>query len=163
MKKILLFTILVVIGFGVSAQHLYVQPIGSEQVAFAFEHKPKITFGNGTKTIQTTSQNETFLLSNIQNLSFKFNAPTSNVPNFAETNNILIFPNPVKNELTLIVENLTPNTSYRIFDMSGKLQKTNQIVSETTQIQMQNFRSGTYILHIVCNNQTIQSFKILKQ
>jgi hypothetical protein len=158
MKKILLSTTLLLAALTTQGQHLYVQQIGNaEQVPFALADKPKITFGNGTKTINQT----TFQLSEIQNLSFVKNSNSTSIATNFSNNKIQIHPNPVKDELSLIIEN-PQNVNYRIFDMNGKQLKANKINSETTTIQMQNFRTGIYILHVIQSGQKIQSFKIVK-
>jgi hypothetical protein len=163
-KIIILAVLVLCLNTMMSAQNLYVQPLGGgEQVSFTLAHKPKITFGTGTKKIESSSANQTFQLSEIQNLSFTFNQSTNIVTQNLEDNKIQLYPNPVKDELTLVIQNFIQGTNYRIFDVSGRLLKNDQIRSETTQINMQNFRAGVYVLHIDSNGQSIQSFQIVKQ
>jgi hypothetical protein len=164
MKKILLQSIFLTVGLYLQSQNLYVQPLGSgEQVPFTLAHNPKITFGTGTKKIESSSATQTFQLSNVQNLSFVKNTNSTNIATNLEDSKIHLYPNPVKDELTLVIQDFTQGINYRIFDMSGRLLKNDQIRSETTQINMQNFRAGVYILHIDSKGQSIQSFQIVKQ
>jgi hypothetical protein len=163
MKKILIYAICLLTGLSLKAQHLYVQPVdGSEQIVFPLEHSPKITFEAGTKTIESAVTSQTFELNNVQNLSFTF-SPSTSVAENLEEGKIHLYPNPVKDELTLTLDIPTEDLRYRIFDMTGKQQTIGPIRSETTQINMQNFRSSIYILHIDRNGQPVQSFKIVKQ
>ncbi|MCL2682374.1 MAG: T9SS type A sorting domain-containing protein [Bacteroidales bacterium] len=157
MKKTSTLILFFAIGLCLSAQNLYVHPIGGEHVVFSLADKPKITFGEGTKTIDQI----TFQLSDIQKLSFRLNPDANIATSFYDK--IHLYPNPVENELYLNIQGLTQGLSYRIFNMNGKLQTTGKIHSETTTINMQNFRTGVYVLHINQNGQQIQSFKIVKQ
>ncbi|MDR0436920.1 MAG: T9SS type A sorting domain-containing protein [Bacteroidales bacterium] len=165
MRKILICVILFVVGgLNLQAQNLHVHPVdGGEPTVFSLGHLPKITFNEGTKKIETTTTTQTFQLSDVQRLTFKPNNST-NIATTVETHGrVSLHPNPVENELTLNIQIPTQGLAYRIFDMNGKLQRTNKIHSETTTINMQNFRKGTYILHIERSGQFIQSFKIVKQ
>jgi len=157
MKKKLLTTMLAFAMICLQAQTLYVQPIGGEQVAFSIIENPKITFGNGTMTIQGT----TFQLADVQNLSFATNAATKLVAvNFDD--NFLVFPNPVSDELSLIVKN-PQGMNFRIFDLNGRLLKIGNLNSTVTTINVQGFRKGTYLLNLEQNGQSMQSFRIIKQ
>ena len=146
------------------AQNLYVQPIGGgEQISFALADKPKITFGSGTVTIDET----VFQLANVQNLSFVRNENENEneinvtAPNF--NGKIFLYPNPVQNELQLSIQVPAEGLTYRIFDINGRLMRTEKIHSETTTINVQDFRSSIYIFNIDQNGKQIQSFTIIKQ
>ncbi|MDR0438494.1 MAG: T9SS type A sorting domain-containing protein [Bacteroidales bacterium] len=158
MRKILLAAMLVFATICLQSQSLYIHPISGEHVEFLLASKPKITFGNGTKTIHQT----TFQLADIQKLSFKSDNST-NIVDVETHGRVSLHPNPVENELQLNIQIPVQGLIYRIFDMTGKLQKTDKIHSETTTINMQNFRTGIYIFNIDQNGQQIQSFKIVKQ
>jgi len=164
--KTTLFVVLVLcLNIGLSAQNLYVQPIGGgEQEAFAIANKPKITFSQQTMSIATTVATEkNFPLSQVQNLSFVKNQSTSIALNDVLTNQIRLYPNPVEDVLTLEVQIPTQGLRYRILDMNGRLINTNVLNSATTLIQMDNYRTGTYIISVDQNGQPIQSFKIVKK
>jgi len=158
---ILLGTFALCLTTQLSAQGLYVQPLNGEQVEFAFANRPKITFGAHALKIKTLTAEENFQLNAIQNLSFKKNASSSIATILNE--HIFLYPNPVKDELTLTVQMPTQNMHYRLVDISGKQLQTAPMHSETTQIRMDNLRSGMYILQIEQNGQNIQSYKIIKQ
>jgi hypothetical protein len=80
-----------------------------------------------------------------------------------EHDNFRFFPNPVKDELTLTIQKPVQGMSYQIFDMAGRQLKIENIRSENTTINVQNFQNGTYILRLIQSGQEIQSFKIVKQ
>jgi len=157
MKKKLITIILALATICLQAQNLYVQPIDGEQVGFSIVENPRITFGDGTMTIQET----TFQLTDVQNLSFVKNT-TTNLVAVNIDDKIFIFPNPVRDELTLIVEN-SQSMTYRIFDMTGRLLKTERLNSTVTTINVQNFHTGIYVFNLEQNGQFIQSFRIVKQ
>ncbi|MCL2027455.1 MAG: T9SS type A sorting domain-containing protein [Bacteroidales bacterium] len=160
MKKILIPILFLSIGLCAYTQHLYVQPIDGEQIAFALANKPKITFDDRVMSVQQLS----FPLSDVRNLSFvQQNTDPTNIIVDTENDHILLFPNPVKDELNLVIQIPVQNLNYRFFDMNGKQLTVEQIHSQTTQINMQNFRAGIYVLHIEQNGQSIQSFRIVKQ
>jgi len=160
MNKILTSTILLFAVIYLQAQNLYVQPVGGgEQTPFALADKPKITFGDGTITIDGT----TFQLTDIQNLSFVRNENQTNVTTLNFDGKIFLFPNPVQDELQLDIRIPAEGLSFRVFDINGRLMRTEKINSATTTINVQDFRSGIYIFKIDQNGKPIQSFRIIKQ
>ena len=174
MKKILITTVfLCALASVATAQNLYVQPIGGEQVAFAIANQPKITFAGRTMTVATqTASPQQFALGNqpgnVQNLSFVKNEtdPPTSIAMTMEDNGIRLYPNPVDDLLTLEILNPTPNTTYRIFDVNGVAvgaRHASPLQGTTTQINMSSFRPGAYILTIDREGLQIQSFRIIKQ
>ncbi len=161
MKKIVFSVICVVLGLTLSAQtKLYVQ-LMDEGTQREFDlATAKITFNQAEQKMTVADQ--TFELSEVQNLSFA--KVTSGIVAITQDNNkISIFPNPVKEELNLNCETLSPEMSYRIYDLSGKQIMKDRIHSANTQIRTQDLRSGTYVLMVERAGQAIQSFKIIKQ
>jgi hypothetical protein len=162
MKKFLNLAILCVFGLSLQAQNLYVHLIdGSAPTVFSLAHKPTMTFGEGSKKIETATANQTFQLNTVRSISFK--APTSNIAVAMENEKFQLFPNPVKDELTLTTDISVNGLRFRIFDMNGKQQKTGRITAQETKIDMQNFRTGVYMFHIDRNGHVILSYKIVKQ
>ena len=69
---------------------------------------------------------------------------------------ILIYPNPTANLVYIQAENVT---KAEIFDLRGrKIKATNQ-----KQIDLSNISSGSYILQVTTQNNTTESFKIIKK
>jgi len=160
MKNFLISTSLLFAVMCLQAQNLYVQPVGGgEQIPFALSGKPKITFDSGTITIDET----TFQLTDIQNLSFVRNENETNVTTLYFDGKIHLFPNPVQDELQLSIQIPAEGLTYHIFDMNGRLMRTEKIRSENTTINVQDFRQGIYIFNIDQNGKPIQSFRIIKQ
>ena len=167
MKQTLIITILFALGLAATAQNLYVQPISGEQVAFEIANKPKVTFASRTMTVGVASATpQNFALTEVQNLSFvkkEGDDPGTGIALTVEDNGIRLYPNPVDDLLTLEVQNPTPGTTYRIFDVNGALVETGRAPSAQTIIPMGSFRQGVYILTISRDGQQVQSFRIVKQ
>jgi len=161
MKKYLILIPLLYVGLSLSGQSLYIQPINGQQIAFSIAENPRITFGNGTKTINET----TFQLSGVQNLSFVRRTPTSIIA-VGSDNKFFVFPNPVTNELH-IVHNWQSGDVVELFDMIGRhvfsqrvaveTQCIASLQSDTFTIDMTSFPNGNYILRV--GNQTVQIVK----
>ena len=80
------------------------------------------------------------------------------------TTAVVIYPNPTRGHLTIDIDNMPENSqsSIRIYDMSGRmlLQKSN--IDSSTELDLSNQSSGTYILRISLSGKT-STWKILKQ
>lgn len=76
-----------------------------------------------------------------------------------------IFPNPTTDYLTLQVNDYkNEKWSFQVFDVHGQLLSNGQIVSEQTQISMNNLASASYYVNVVNQeNKNIKSFKIIKK
>lgn len=78
--------------------------------------------------------------------------------------NISVFPNPTADFLILKAVKLNNESfAYQIFDISGKLIESRNIVSNETSISMNNFISSTYFLKVTIKNKIVKTFKIIKK
>jgi hypothetical protein len=69
---------------------------------------------------------------------------------------IYVYPNPTANRVYIQAENIT---KAELFDLMGrKVKATNQ-----DQIDLSNISSGSYILQVTTQNNTTETFKIIKQ
>jgi len=76
---------------------------------------------------------------------------------------VLAYPNPTTDYLTLKVKNYESNNlSFKLFDINGKLLKTENLMGKETQIEMQNLNPGNYFLKITDNQKEIKVFTIIK-
>jgi hypothetical protein len=72
------------------------------------------------------------------------------------TSSIYVYPNPTANRVYIQAENVT---KAELFDLMGRRVKaTNQ-----DQIDLSNINSGSYILQVTTQNNTTETFKIIKQ
>lgn len=77
--------------------------------------------------------------------------------------NLVAFPNPTKNSLTLNTSDYnSENLSYQLFDLAGKLLDSKQLMNSSTEISLQEFPISTYFINILDNNTLIKTFRIVK-
>ncbi len=72
-----------------------------------------------------------------------------------------IFPNPTNDELFISTPNNDGNTTFTVYDISGKLLQKGNVCQGVTRISLQDYPSGCYIVRIV-NGKYIQTEKIIK-
>jgi hypothetical protein len=76
---------------------------------------------------------------------------------------ISAFPNPTSDFLNVVISNGTyDQISYLLFDVTGKLLDSRQIVSEQTEILFSHLPVATYYVKILENNKELKTFKIIK-
>lgn len=75
-----------------------------------------------------------------------------------------VYPNPAQSIVQLNIENMSvDNLSYQLFDVSGQVLLTEKITGQLSPIALENMASGMYVLQVLNNNITIQSFTIIKK
>jgi hypothetical protein len=78
----------------------------------------------------------------------------------ASGNGFSIFPNPVKNELT--IQTTSPDGIIQIIDLSGRIQLQQKVTAKSTTINMSGFASGTYLVRYISADNTI-SVPLIKE
>lgn len=74
-----------------------------------------------------------------------------------------VYPNPSTNYLTLNVEEKESSLfNYQLYDLQGKLLKSNQLTSNNTLINVEKLPKATYFLRVNKNNKEVKTFKIIK-
>ena len=78
---------------------------------------------------------------------------------------MVAFPNPVIDELNLIVaNNKFESLSYNLFDINGRIiSKALNITSSETKVSMLGLTQGVYFVAVNNNSKTIKTFKIIKK
>ena len=77
---------------------------------------------------------------------------------------MVVFPNPTTNYIQLKIENeVIENLKFQLIDLDGKIIETKVLVSKQTTINMNTLPKAIYFLNVLRNNQTIKSFKVIKQ
>lgn len=74
---------------------------------------------------------------------------------------IAVFPNPTTNFLTLSIEEFQ-GLSFQLIDFQGKLIDSEELKENTSIIKTEGLKSGTYILNIISDDQSIKTFQIIK-
>jgi hypothetical protein len=76
---------------------------------------------------------------------------------------LAVYPNPTTSFLNLQIADLkTEQLSYQLTDALGKLIIENKITESSTQINMNAQAEAIYFLNVLQNNQTVKTFKIIK-
>ena len=75
---------------------------------------------------------------------------------------LAVYPNPTVDVVTLEIENFDKDISYQLVTLSGKILSTETITEKNTSIAMNNFAQGTFFLKVISKQQTIKTFKIIK-
>jgi hypothetical protein len=73
------------------------------------------------------------------------------------------YPNPTKDFIILkITDKGINNLRYTLFDVNGKSIASGSIAESSTQIQMKQLSIGAYVLKVSQQNQSLKTFKIIK-
>lgn len=76
---------------------------------------------------------------------------------------INIYPNPTANNLTLKVEDFQLSTlNYVLIDIHGKIIENKTVKASSTTIKMEGLSKATYFLQVMNKNQSVKTFKIIK-
>lgn len=83
----------------------------------------------------------------------------------AEVANIILFPNPVVNELNVSIKNLPGNKQVTIYNSIAQVMANAAVNIDDTQLQFNvtTFAKGTYILRIDVNGEFYQAIKFVKK
>ena len=113
---------------------------------------------NGTQV--STDSTYSFTASSNRTLVANF-LIISDIPAFRETNSILVYPNPVSDELFIEAENVNGNTGFKIINSVGQVISTGTFMPKTS-IQTSQFPTGIYLLKVE-NGKTFDVRKIVKK
>ena len=75
---------------------------------------------------------------------------------------IMAFPNPVKEFVTLKIEK-PQGFTYKLYSMNGTIIENKIIVSTDSEINFNELPPSVYILRVFQNNEGVKSFKIIKR
>ena len=100
-----------------------------------------------------------------QGVQHPFEFQTLSNPELTTVNlTALTYPNPTKDFIILkITDSALHNLRYTLFDVNGKSIASGLITESSTQIQLKYLAIGAYILKVSQQNQSLKTFKILKQ
>jgi hypothetical protein len=88
----------------------------------------------------------------------------SGLPKVAAELKIQAYPNPAIDYLLLsFPEYRKTNYSLRLIDMAGKTLYLNEIKEEISRIEVQSLTSGLYFLQVLCREEMLKVFKVIKK
>jgi len=143
-KSFLLGLVLLVAGQLMVAQSfkmIVVKADGTDE-AYAVSDVQKIVFdlGNNTMTVNMKAGAD---VSNVTSLSFD---ETTGIESPKVESSIFVFPNPVKETLT--VKGVEKDAIISLYDMSGKLLQSITSQENSTDINVSSLQQGIYLLQI---------------
>ena len=163
MKNRLLSVIFCIIGTAVAicSHKVYGQEIISSAGDFHSSGTHSVSWTLGEPVIDTWSGSGTVLTQGFQQPILVSVSIYENPDlNYA----INAFPNPTSDFLNLEISGSNfVSTWYYLFDVTGKLLDSRQIVSEHTEIMFSHLPVATYYVKIVENSKELKTFKIVKQ
>ena len=75
-----------------------------------------------------------------------------------------VYPNPTTNNLQLKVESeALESLSFQLVDLRGKIIENKKVVEAKTSINMEALPKAIYFIKVTRNNQTVKTFKVIKQ
>jgi hypothetical protein len=157
LKKTFLFLIVLL-----ATQFVY-----SQEVISASAGSATGSLGSGSYTVgqvfYTTHTAATGSVS--QGVQQAFEIQTLSNPALTTVNlTAVTYPNPTKDFIILkITDSALHNLRYSLFDVNGKAIASGSITKSSTQIQLKYLAIGAYILKVSQQNQSLKTFKILKQ
>lgn len=78
--------------------------------------------------------------------------------------NLVLYPNPAVTQVSLEVNmsEFQGELKYDLYDINGKLIKSDKILSNLTIIKIENLPISTYLLNVNSSNQILKTFKLIK-
>jgi hypothetical protein len=85
-------------------------------------------------------------------------------PNNSININLALYPNPAISQVTLDLNlsQFQEETKFEIFDLNGRLIRGAIILSNQTNIDIDNLPNATYLLNVFSSNKILKSFKLIK-
>lgn len=98
-----------------------------------------------------------------QGVQQAFEITTLGNDNYTGIQLMMVYPNPTTEFVKLQIADIAiENLSYQLFDIQGKEIINNAISNSETQINLQSYPQGAYIMKVSNNNKLLKTFKIIK-
>lgn len=117
----------------------------------------KVDFTIGEVVIATVSDGTTTLTQGFHQTNWKF----SGVKDFSPEMEITVFPNPASDLLQIQTAEFK-EVHYELYDEAGRLVAQNELLEETTSVQVAELATGQYSLVLSKNQQPLKIFKLIK-
>ena len=155
MKYSIIILILFLAGSMVSAQEV-VSSNGDSQSAAGVE----ISWTVGEAVIETFIGGSNTLTQGFHQTKLTITAVSELLLSGIE---IKVFPNPTQDFITIQFSEYIEDSRYSLYDFTGKLIETKLVNSANTEINLDKYASGQYILKLTNKSrQPIQTFQIVK-
>lgn len=168
-KNICLIAVIAMVSVlsSVNAQSLYFKKKDGTQTSYIIDNIAKLTFEPGYVTLyQTSGNHDEFELNQIEYLSFQDYTSIEIHQNRFNTNDFVIYPNPVNDILNYRFSNdVQGKVIIEVFSVYGTIlfrNCYNSIFETENQIDVSSLVDGVYFLHIsnISSQQTISFIKL---
>ena len=123
-----------------------------QYVSYDGEHSWPGGLAVGTTTVSNQFSATYLMWKFFQNYTTVYS--TTGIENYKNNNSINIYPNPVKNELTIELKSKTEKVSFEIFNSIGQSVYKGNLI-EKTIVQTSNYEPGVYIIKINTDKNTV--------
>jgi hypothetical protein len=158
-KKLKLIAVLLFLGItGLQAQSMYVRLQSGAQTAYVLSDIQKVTFSGGQMHVKQTSSSTTnYTLSELRYVNFT-DLITEIGPAETSSEKLLLYPNPVVNELNIGLPQFTSEKiTIEIYSSEGKKLYYHDInqSGDVYSINVEFLKKGIYIFKYQTNNQVL--------
>lgn len=152
MNKILYLAILLGVTMPISAQEVVATQGDSYSNATT-----TIDFTIGETVINTGTNGTTDLTQGFHQTNWKFSGLEDAKPDWV----VSVFPNPASDVLTIQTTDFK-DIDYTLYDETGRIVMQNQLLIESTTIQVNQLATGAYSLVLSNGVQHLKTFKLIK-
>ncbi len=120
---------------------------------------PSVGIGTFTVTYNYTDGNS---CSNSTNIVFNVSDCTGLDALSILAQQVIVYPNPASDYI--VIKNADKSMNYELVDVAGKIILSNQIISNTNEVNLKQYSPGIYFLNIKDENNTVlKSIKVIKE
>jgi hypothetical protein len=93
------------------------------------------------------------------------NCATLDIAEELENSSVSIYPNPFSSNTTISLKNidLSNSTEFVLYNVLGEIVMSKMIHQNSTDLDMNEIPSGVYIYHLLNDNKSIQSGKLIAE
>lgn len=122
-----------------------------------------VAYSVGQTFIQTLTGSSGSLSEGVQQV-YEIGLVTALDEEEVETFVLTVFPNPTADHVNLQLADTPRNKMiFQLYDIKGQLLEQQSITEVLTQIPLTSMPSGAYILKVLHQNKTLQTFKLIKK
>ncbi len=124
-----------------------------------------VSYSVGQIAVQSNSEGSTSISEGVQQ---PYEIDVVGVDNYPDiTLNAILYPNPTQGNLQLVMSNdqlqmVNGQWLINVFDTNGKYLFSKQINSETTQLDLSPYATGTYYIKVCKGKDVMKTFKVVK-
>src|SRR5690606_4935639 len=90
------------------------------------------------------------------------NTPGENAPDSSDNNNIIVYPNPAKNDLFIkFAQQPIGEINYVLIDINGRIIRKEKL--NNYRIDLKGFSAGMYFIKVYSNEKLLKTLKIIHQ